>query len=180
MPDAPGKGGHMKIKAWLLAGLAMAWMPAAFAQQEPKAPHVNIEQRLTAEQMRATGLDQLTPAQLELLNRLLGEQVEARAQERAEVIARTQAPERRARDEGSLIGLNDEPIHARLKGTVAGWEPGTVFELDNGQQWKVLKGKMKLSRPLESPEIVVVPGVAGRWFLQVEEDTPKARVYRID
>ncbi len=176
MPDAPGKGGRMKIKAWVLAGLVMAWTPAVFAQQ---APHVNIEQRLTPEQMRDTGLDQLTPAQLELLNRLLGEQVEARAQERAEVIARSQPPAR-PRDEGSLIGLNDEPIHARLKGTVAGWEPGTVFELDNGQQWKVLKGRMKLSRPLESPEIVVVPGVAGRWFLQVEEDTPKARVYRID
>lgn len=166
----------MKIKAWLLAGLAMAWMSAAFAQQ---APHVNIEQRLTPEQMRATGLDQLSPAQLELLNRLLSEQVEARAQERAEVIARGQPPAR-PRDEGSLIGLNDEPIRARLKGTVTGWEPGTVFELDNGQQWKVLKGRMKLSRPLESPDIVVVPGVAGRWFLQVEEDTPKARVYRID
>lgn len=177
MPDAPGKGGCMKIKAWVLAGLVMAWVPAGFAQQQ--APHVNIEQRLTPEQMRDTGLDQLTPAQLALLNRLLGEQVEARAQERAEVIARSQPPAR-PRDEGSLIGLNDEPIHARLKGTVAGWEPGTVFELDNGQQWKVLKGRMKLSRPLESPEIVVVPGVAGRWFLQVEEDTPKARVYRID
>ena len=166
----------MKIKAWLLAGLAMAWMSAAFAQQ---APHVNIEQRLTPEQMRATGLDQLSPVQLELLNRLLSEQVEARAHERAEVIARSQPPAR-PRDEGSLIGLNDEPIRARLKGIVTGWEPGTVFELDNGQQWKVLKGRMKLSRPLESPDIVVVPGVAGRWFLQVEEDTPKARVYRID
>ena len=43
----------MKIKAWLLAGLAMAWMSAAFAQQ---APHVNIEQRLTPEQMRAVEL----------------------------------------------------------------------------------------------------------------------------
>ncbi|MGX5729824.1 hypothetical protein ACWKWK_04720 [Pseudoxanthomonas beigongshangi] len=166
----------MKIKVWLLAGLMAPWIPAALAQQ---TPHVNIEQRLTPEQMRATGLEQLTPTQLELLNRLLAEQVEARAQERAKVIARSQPPVG-PRDEGSLIGLNDEPIRARLKGTVAGWEPGTVFELDNGQQWKVLKGRMKLSRPLESPDIVVVPGVAGRWFLQVEEDTPKARVYRID
>lgn len=168
----------MKTKAWMLAGLAMLWMPAASAQ-EARAPHVDIERRLSPEQMRATGLDQLTPAQLELLNQLLAEQVEARAQERAEAIVRSQPPSR-PRDEGSLIGLNDEPIHARLKGRADGWEPGTVFELDNGQQWKVLKGRMKLSRPLESPEIVVVPGVAGRWFLQVEEDTPKARVYRID
>ena len=166
----------MKIKAWLLAGLAMAWMSAAFAQQ---APHVNIEQRLTPEQMRATGLDQLSPAQLELLNRLLSEQVEARAQERAEFIARSQPPAR-PRDEGSLIGLNDEPIRARLKGIVTGWEPGTVFELENGQRWKVLKGSLELPATREAPEVLVVPGIAGRWFLQVDEELPKARVYRID
>ena len=84
------------------------------------------------------------------------------------------------RHSSSYIGLHDEPIHSRLKGSVSGWEPGTVFELENGQQWKVLKGKMKLGKSRQSPEIVVVPGVAGRWFLQVDEDMPKARVYRID
>jgi len=52
--------------------------------------------------------------------------------------------------------------------------------LENGQAWKVLKGSMKLRKPFESPEIVVIPGIAGRWFLQVDEDLPKARVYRID
>ncbi|ATE74700.1 hypothetical protein CNO08_16345 [Lysobacter capsici] len=78
------------------------------------------------------------------------------------------------------MGLNDEPIKSRLKHDVSGWEPGTVFELENGQQWKVLKGSMKLKKPMVTPEIVVVPGVAGRWFMQVDEDMPKARVYRID
>lgn len=39
---------------------------------------------------------------------------------------------------------------------------------------------MKLRKPLQAPEIVMVPGVAGRWFLQVDEDPPKARVYQID
>ncbi len=51
---------------------------------------------------------------------------------------------------------------------------------ENGQQWKVLKVCMKLRKPLQAPRIVVVPGVAGRWFLQVDEDLTKARVYRID
>ena len=34
-------------------------------------PYVEVERRLTAEQMRATGLDTLSPEQLALLNRLL-------------------------------------------------------------------------------------------------------------
>jgi hypothetical protein len=55
-----------------------------------------------------------------------------------------------------------------------------VFALENGQQWKVLKGSMRLRKALQSPETVVVPDFAGRWFLQVDEDMPKARVYRID
>lgn len=55
-----------------------------------------------------------------------------------------------------------------------------MFELENGQSWKVLKGYMTLKKPMQAPEIIVVPGLAGRWFLQVHEDFPKARVYRID
>lgn len=136
-------------------------------------PYVNIEQRLTAEQQRATGLDTLSPVQLELLNRLLRE--ESAKVAKAEESSR-QDPPRMA----SYIGLDDKPIRSRLTGSVGGWEPGTVFELENGQQWKVLKGSMKLRNILQTPEVVVVPGVAGRWFLQVDEDSPKARVYRID
>jgi hypothetical protein len=39
---------------------------------------------------------------------------------------------------------------------------------------------MKLRKPYDAPDILLVPGIAGRWFLQVDEDLPKARVYRID
>ncbi len=80
----------------------------------------------------------------------------------------------------SYIGLDDKPIKSRLKGTITGWNVDTVFELENGQRWKVLKGYMTLRKPMQSPAIVVVPGIAGRWFLQVDEDLPKALVYRID
>jgi hypothetical protein len=72
------------------------------------------------------------------------------------------------------------PTHPQPRERQRGWEPGTVFALENGQQWKVLKGSMKLRAPVQAPEIVLVPGIAGRWFLQVDEDLPKARVYRID
>ncbi|MBF6023841.1 hypothetical protein [Lysobacter niastensis] len=149
------------------AGLALALLSMAALAQEP---YVDIEQRLTAEQLREVGL---TPDQLQRLNRMLREAEGARGKVEP------------ARDENETVaassgGLSSAPIRSRLKGPVSGWEPGTVFELENGQQWKVLKGNMQLRQPLESPEVVVVPGVAGRWFLQVDEDMPKARVYRID
>ena len=139
--------------------------------------YVDIEQRLSAEQLRDTGLSTLSTEQLKLLNRLLRDDV-AKAVEASKT--QTLEGNEPGRGASSLIGFNDEPIRSRLKGTVASWEPGTEFVLENGQTWKVLKGSMKLRKPFESPEIVVIPGIAGRWFLQVDEDLPKARVYRID
>lgn len=135
------------------------------------AQAINIEQRLTPEQMHATGLDTLTPAQLAQLN----------------LVLRDNAPQAKAPSSGGEVeqhsffqtGLDDKPIRTRVRGEVSGWEPGTVFEMENGQQWKVLKGRMTLRTPRQEPEIQLVPGISGRWFLQLDEDTPKPRVYRI-
>jgi hypothetical protein len=149
---------------WLASFVAMA-----------QSPYTPIEQRLSAEQLREVGL---TSTQLDLLNKMLREAEEKRGPRPAMESASTTSG-----DDGTqkmFIGLDDKPIKSRVRGQVSGWEPGTVFALENGQQWKVLKGSMKLPKTLDAPEIVVVPGIAGRWFLQVDEDMPKARVYRID
>ncbi len=161
---------RMKLTIAVLLGLCSL---GALAQQDYK----DLEQRLTAEQLRATGLDTLSPAQLELLNRLLRE--ESAKAVAAEASSRGDAS-RNTSQSRAYIGLDDKPISSRLKGSTSGWEPGTVFELENGQQWKVLKGSMTLRKAMQAPQILVVPGVAGRWFLQVDADLPKARVYRID
>ena len=158
------------VRALLLSGLLAPSF--AFAQA-----YVDIEQRLSPEQLREVAL---TPTQLQTLNRMLREATEKEAAAAPAAVAANDTDAAPQRGPMQYIGLDDQPIKSRLKHDVAGWEPGTVFELDNGQQWKVLKGSMKLRKPMTTPEIVVVPGVAGRWFLQVDEDLPKARVYRID
>ena len=166
----------MKIaKMWLLA-LAMVAGTALAADR-----YVPIERRLSPEQRHATGIDTLTPAQLAALNAVLrGETEQVEAKVEARVRAETPAPAPPRAANGSFIGLDQEPIRSRLKGSIASWEPGTEFVLENGQTWKVLKGNMRLPKPLQAPEILLVPGIAGRWFLQVDEDLPKARVYRVD
>lgn len=173
----------MRKVSWLLL-LCLAPL-SALADET----YVAIEQRLTAEQRRATGLDTLTAEQLALLNRLLSVQqaqvVEAATQAAVQAMpvaapAVAAAPESREVDTSRYLGLDQKPIASRVKGRVSGWAPGTEFALENGQVWKVLKGSRTLDEPVESPEILVVPGLAGRWFLQVHEDLPKARVYRID
>lgn len=179
----------------ILSGVALPLRAA----EPASTPYVDIERRLTPEQRHATGLDTLSPEQLALLNRLLrdaqGQAVEqavqqatvdARAQGRAEAEIEAAAQRREAaaaepaRVASRFIGLDDGPIRAHLVGDLAGWQPGDLFTLDNGQQWKVLKGSVRLPAPRHAPEVRLVPGVAGRWFLEVDEDLPKARVYRVD
>ena len=157
-------------KIWLLAAL-LSLAGFALAQQA----YVAIEQRLSEEQLREIGLSM---QQLDLLNRYLRE--DQMHQPPVETARYEGAQGEHKPDPTAFAGMDAERIQGKVKGTVDGWEPGTVFELENGQQWKVLKGSMKLRKPLLSPEIVLVPGIAGRWFLQVDEDMPKARVYRID
>jgi hypothetical protein len=164
------------VVAVLFAGVAWA-----------AVPWVDIEKRVTPEQMQATGLDTLKPEQLALLNRLLREDVEDRvaqervSQERASVpppVATVPAESDGQRK--SFFGYDEGVIVSRVVGTLTGWEPGTEIELANGQRWKVLKGHYTLNKPLDNPEIKVVPGAAGRWFFRIDDDTPGARVYRID
>ena len=145
----------------LLAAILLSITPLAWSQQRDYLP---LEQRLSAEQLQQVGL---SAQQLQLLNRMLSETASIAA------VAATPTPA------PMQIGLEEGPVHSSVQGEVSGWEPGTVFVLANGQQWKVLKGQMRLRTTLQSPEIEVIPGIAGRWFLQVDEDLPKARVYRI-
>jgi len=165
----------MRARKLILAlGLALAAAGALAA-----SGWVNIEQRLTPQQMHETGLDMLSPAQLARLNELLRNDAQAGRVDAAAVERKASAPEGAA-GAGSFIGMDAEPIKTRLVGSVSGWEEGTEFHLANGQVWKVLKGNMKLRKTLNNPEVVLVPGVMGRWFLQIDEDAPKARVYRVD
>lgn len=159
----------LRISRFTLLIIFSLMASRSFAEQS----YINIEQRLTIEQLRETGLNTLSPEQLERLNQLLN----------AESNTLTKTEKTTNQDQpipNSYIGLNDKPIKSRLKGSVSGWDVDTIFELENGQRWKVLKGNMKLRKSISSPDIIVVPGIAGRWFLQVDEDLPKARVYRID
>ena len=160
---------------FIKAALALVLSLVLFTTMASQA-YIALEERFTAEQMHATGLDTLSAKQLKLLNQLLQQDLVKTAE-----AAQANAPiVDQQRSRASFIGLNDQPIKSRLKGTASSWEPGTVFELENGQQWKVLKGAGKLRTPVDSPEIIVVPGIAGRWFFQINEDMPRPRVYLIN
>ena len=141
-----------------------------------RAGHVDLEQRLTPEELASVGL---SPAQLARLNVLLRD-ADARDAAQAAGDAGTRPAAAASAGARQFIGLDVAPISAKVRGRVQGWAPGTVFDLDSGEQWTVLKGTVKLARPVDAPTVRLIPGIAGRWFLELDEDHPKARVYRAD
>ncbi|HEV7269723.1 hypothetical protein [Pseudoxanthomonas sp.] len=156
----------------LAFGLLLAICPSAFAARD----HVPLEQRLTPEQMKATGLDQLTTEQLRLLNRLLDEDRKAVAEE-----VRKERGNDGPRVTGTLFGGDGlEPVTSTLTGNLRGWSRGTVFVLENGQRWRVIDGEYYASKPLGNARVVVSPGKISGWYLQVDGHNPRPKVQRAD
>lgn len=154
-------------KARLLAAAACAFILAS-GNVLAERPYTPIEQRLSPEQMRATGLDQLRTEQLSLLNQLL-------SNEQATIAAQSTRAERGRRGEDART-----PVSSSLKGEFHGWRNGTVFELANGQRWRVVDGDFQATKRLSNPKIMISPGLFGSWYMLVEGTSVKAKVKRVD
>ena len=144
----------------IIAILLLCLFATAASAQSSYRP---IEQRLTAEQMAATGLDALSAEQLALLNRLL-------AQEQAVVVSKA-----RSEAVASPVRPARQPVESTIRGSFRGWSAGTVLTLENGQRWKVVEGELTV-RPTDAPRVTIRPGVISGWYLQVAGQTPTARV----
>lgn len=162
---------HGRILLGMPIGLCL-WLASGMVWAASTPAPAGVETWLTPEQMHATGLDTLTPEQLALLNELL------QARKERVAPAATETPDAAATSR-ALVGFDDAPVNSHSAVALPGWEPGTVFALDNGQQWQVLKGRMANHPVKPGQAISIDQGLGGRWFLRVDEDTPAARVIRI-
>jgi len=153
----------MRLLPAVISLLLLALPLAAAAQS-----YVPIEQRLTAEQMQASGLDTLSRQQLQVLNSLLSSE-QAVVEERVEKSTRS-------RLSGLLERDKAEPIRGALKGEFRGWVPGQVIEMETGQRWRVTEGTLYLRGPMAAPMATITPGMVSGWYLQVDGQSPRAKV----
>ncbi len=138
--------------------------------------YVPLEQRLSSEQMRATGLDQITPDQLSVLNTLLSEEQSVQAQ-----ALRKEVEQEKSRS--GLLRRDREPIVSKLVGEFRGWSNGTRFQLGNGQTWRVIDTPeyyVPKSKFTAAPAVAVSPGLLGAWYIQVEGHSPRAKVQEVN
>lgn len=148
--------------------------PVAFAAEaQPPA----IESLMTTEELRATGLDTLTPRQIEALNEWLQRyragtiSAVAPTAPTPRPAAATPAPAavtapREADDNFGRPPPPEADITSRIVGEFSGWSGRTRFTLENGQVWEQRRGG-RWKTTLSNPEVRINKNFFGAYDLEV-------------
>lgn len=141
----------------------------SFAQQK-------IEQQMSPEQFKATGLDRLSPEQLANLNAWLAGKLEVETAKAVETAKRDAGDDRR----GLVETTSREPVVGKITGPFSGFGKGRSFTLDNGQVWQQVDDASLTGARMSNPQVRITPGVIGAtWYLSVEGFNTRAKVQRV-
>lgn len=131
----------------------------------------SLEERMSAADFKAAGLDKLSAEELERLNDWL----------RGNVGAQASAGYPPA---GDRIGFRDpDPtgtVVSQIDGEFTGWTGKTRFRLKNGQVWQQIDSDARMAGvKLDSPGVRIEQGLFGSWMLQVDGYNSQVRVKRL-
>lgn len=115
---------------------------------------------------------------------------EADARARTAEVAAVKAarkPEKADKPEGGLLQrakvlltpgtqIEYSTLEAKIVGEFRGWQPRTVFTLDNGQRWQVMSGESYVVSAEPGPKVKIVPGALGSFFMHVDGHRQRAKV----
>lgn len=146
----------------LLLGVACAVWAQSFS---------TLEERMTATQFRAAGLDKLSPDELAQLNAWLQKNVASGASAAAAVADRTGLP--------STPMADSSAVRNRISGEFRGWTGKTTFHLDNGQVWQQSGNDRWEGVTLDNPQVTIEPAFMGSWRLKVDGYNTTTKVKRI-
>jgi len=148
----------------------------------------SLEEQMSGKEFTTTGLDKLTPEELEALNNWIrNHSVATLDKPKKGSYAISSSAEKDEEVAGDGRGFKAEkeskkdrsPISSRIKGRFNGWSGHTEFALENGMIW-VQADKEKFNmREVENPEITIKPGMFGTWRLSVDGFNSNCKVKRI-
>ncbi|HWJ95490.1 MAG TPA: hypothetical protein VNT33_12250, partial [Telluria sp.] len=70
-------------------------------------------------------------------------------------------------------------IDSTVAGDFAGWRPGSLIRLANGQVWRVVDDSAVELDPVRNPKVSITRNMFGTLFLQVEGTNHSAKVRRV-
>lgn len=163
---------YSRIAMCLLASfLAVAAITAQ--AQEPS----RLEQMMGSERFNQAGLQQQSPAQLQILQDWIvahGEDL-TEVQPASETASATTAANKSSRRwfGGSIatrkVDAPSSTVISKIDGEFSGWRGSTTLQLENGQLWRIKDGSsLSVRSPLDSPQVTITPGMIGGWYLKVK------------
>jgi len=152
---------HILALVLLLAGLLG---PNVWAGGDGSFP--GIHALMTPEEFRAAGLDRLSPAELEALDRWL---VKYTAGE-ARVLARTDEEVKQAAAEEEIVSVIEPPF--------TGWDGDTIFRLANGQVWQQRRAGRYVYQG-SNPAVRITRNLMGFYRMELVENGKAVLVRRL-
>lgn len=175
----------MSERSSLSSGVFLALALALCLGQAHAAQFSSLEERMSAAQFRAAGLDKLSPEELAKLNQWLrdrwapGSAASAADPDFNAPTGGTAAPARSDRNGFSGPETPRTTINDRIIGTFRGWSGSTIFRLENGQVWQQIEAD-SWSVESEAPRVEIRPKLMGSWMLSIEGYNRSVRVKRIE
>jgi hypothetical protein len=152
----------------MLFGLLVV-MPVAHAQPP-------IEQQMTPEQLKAAGLDKLSPQELANLNAWLNNTLQVETTKAAKHAKDQVESENR----GFFSFGKTDPIVAKVVGEFRGFGKGRSWTLDNGQTWQQVDEATIPGARKDNPQVRITPSIVGNaWYMQVDGFNTRASVKRV-
>jgi hypothetical protein len=138
----------------------------------------SLEERMSAAEFRAAGLDKLSPEELARLNAWL------EANLPRDGGTPVSAPPSPGDDRRGLRDVYDssDAIVSRIDGEFTGWDGSghrkTRFILQNGQIWEQIDTSI-FSLRADDPVVTIEPAMMDSWLLRVEGSNRTVRVRRV-
>ncbi len=142
----------------------------------------SLEEQMSGKEFTASGLDKLTPEQLEALNNWIrNHSVATLDQPKAESVSVAGGAEvdNRGFKNKKDSDKDRSPINSRIKGNFSGWNGHTVFVLENGMIWEQADKEKFWVKDVQNPEITIKPGFLGTWNFFMEGHNSSCKVKRI-
>jgi hypothetical protein len=155
----------MRTRLMLLAILAVTPVALpAMAQQ-----FSSLEERMSAADFKAAGLNRLSPQELQFLDDWLR--------------THQQATEKVVDGSGQPVFYTDnqprEKFTAHIVGEFNGWSGQSRFTLDNGQVWKQAEDGGYQCPEVTNPEVTIKPMILGSWLMYAQGCNQSVRVQRV-
>jgi hypothetical protein len=152
---------------FLSAALALCCL-SAHAQQTD-----GLQQRMSADEFKAAGLDKLSPQELQNLDAWLGANAQVNTRVVTKVVTETGKPVFYSSDQKRT------QINTRITGHFDGWSKEHEFTMANGQVWVTTDPEPKACQPTENPPVQLKPSLFGMWMMYVPSCYDNAHVKRV-